>query len=112
MKLVAIILSIITLTLSAIPCDDEGVFGSEQLTSISQDSAHTNHSDMDLCSPFCFCVCCASIVLESNIQNCTLISENPAKELSVSYIVSFSCNYLSQIYQPPQVWFNLLDIYI
>jgi len=103
MKLVAIILSIVTLTLSAIPCDDEVVFESEQSTSISQDSDHSNHNGIDLCSPFCSCVCCASITLEPKILNGALISGIPSKKIRTFYVASFNSNYLSQIYQPPQV---------
>ena len=103
MKLAAVILSIVTLTLSAMPCDDEVVFNSGQSTSISQDSGHTNHTGYDLCSPFCSCVCCATIILEPNIYQSVLISEIPVKELNTTYFVSFSNNYLSLIFQPPQV---------
>jgi hypothetical protein len=103
MKLVAIILSLITFTLSAIPCDDNATVNSEQSTSISQDSSHTNHSGYDLCSPFCSCVCCATIVLEPIIYQSILNSEIPVKELNTIYIVSFSNKFLSLIYQPPQV---------
>jgi hypothetical protein len=102
MKVIAIILSIFTFALSVIPCDDEGVFATEQLTSISQSSDHNSHNDIDLCTPFCSCVCCASIVLEPNLHQDNLILEIPTKELN-TYFVSFSSNYLSQIYQPPQV---------
>ena len=103
MKLVAIILSIVTLTLSTTPCDDEVVFVSEQLTSLSQDMGHSNHSDMDLCTPFCSCVCCASIVLEPNIYQRILILKIPSNKIHTLYVASFNSNYLSQIYQPPQV---------
>ena len=103
MKLIAVILSIITLTLSAIPCDDAGVFESEQSISISQDSSQTGHNDMDLCSPFCSCVCCSNIVLEPSIYQNSSISKIPTNKISTFYVASFNSNYLSLIYQPPQV---------
>lgn len=103
MRITAIILSIIILTLSAIPCDDEGVFGSEQLSSISQNSDNDEQNTNDLCSPFNTCASCTGITLQPNIQHETLISEIPTKELSTYYVVSFSSNYLSLIYHPPQV---------
>ena len=103
MKLAAIILSLFTLILSASPCDDEGIYGAGQSTSISQGSDHTSNNGFDLCSPFCSCVCCTGVVLESNIQQRILILETPVKELNTTYVVSFSNNYLSLIYQPPQV---------
>jgi len=103
MKLVAIILSIIIFSLSALPCVDEGTIDVSQSTSISQDSNHSGQSDTDLCSPFCSCTCCASIAFEPNIQQHSLISEIHTTEINTAYIVSFTSNYLSLIYQPPQV---------
>ena len=104
MKLVAILLSIITLTLSAITCDDQSSYGAERLTSISQSSDHTSNNGFDLCSPFFTCASCAGITLVPNIQqDAPIISEITSKELNTFYTVSFSSNYLSLIFQPPQV---------
>ena len=103
MRIIAIILSIIILTLSAIPCDDEGVFESEQLSSISQNSDNDRHDTNDLCSPFNTCASCTGVTLVPNIKYGALISEIYTKELSTYYVVSFSSNYLSLIYHSPQV---------
>jgi hypothetical protein len=103
MKLVAVILSIITLTLSAITCDDESVYAVEQLTSISQSSDQSSDDGFDLCSPFCVCVCCPGVVLESNNQQDDLISEISTKELNTYYSPFFSSSFHTQIFQPPQV---------
>lgn len=103
MKVLAVILSIITLTLSAITCDDDTTVNAEQLTSISQSSDQSSDDGFDWCSPFCICVSCTGVVLESNNQQNDLISEITSKELDTFYIVSFNSNYLSLIFQPPQV---------
>ena len=103
MKLIAIILSIITFTLSTLPCDDESVVSSDPWTSISQNSDSHSHDTTDLCSPFCSCVCCANIVLDQNIQQDNSNLESSNLELNTNYNVSFSSNFLTQIFQPPQV---------
>jgi hypothetical protein len=88
--------------LSAIPCEDNAIVNAEQLTSISQNSDNEKQDTNDLCSPFSICASCTGITLEPNIQQDALISETLTKELN-TYFVSFSSNYLSQIYHPPQV---------
>ncbi|MHB1147280.1 MAG: DUF6660 family protein [Lutibacter sp.] len=104
MKIIAIIISIITITFSALPCDDEVVIGSQQSASISQSSDFDNHTDTDLCSPFCACACCTISISEPTNQTEILISPIiPAKELGTHYEVSFFNNYFSTIDQPPQV---------
>jgi len=103
MRIIAIILSIITLTLSAMSCDDEGIFESEQLSSTSQKSDNDGQNTNDLCSPFNTCASCTGITLQPNIQHEALISEILTKELNTYFVVSFSSNYLSLIDQPPQV---------
>lgn len=103
MKIVAIILSIITLTLSATTCDDEGIYGAEQSTSISQSSDNNGNNGFDLCSPFCVCVSCPGVVLVSNNLQDDLILEISTMELSTYYVALFNSNYLSLIFQPPQV---------
>ncbi len=103
MRIIAIILSILTITLSALPCDDEVIIDSEQLTFVSQSADNHSHSANDLCTPFCVCVCCASIVIEPNIQQDISNSVISTSELNTYYIVSFSGNFLDRIFQPPQV---------
>ncbi|MHB1106390.1 MAG: DUF6660 family protein [Lutibacter sp.] len=102
MKIIAIIISIITITFSALPCDDDVNLNDQQLTSISQ-SSNNDNGGIDLCSPFCICICCTGVVLEPTIQRDILISEIPAKELNTGYIASFTSNSLTLISQPPQV---------
>jgi len=102
MKYIAVILSFLTIALSSIPCDDD-ITMSEQLVVTSQNS-DTHAGDItDLCTPFCTCVCCATIVLEPNIQQDISNLVISTSELNTSYTVSFSCNFLNRIFQPPQV---------
>lgn len=104
MKIIAIAISIITIIFSALPCDDEVVIGTQQYTLISQGSNFDNHTDIDLCSPFCACACCTISISEPTRHEEVLIYPNiPMKELCTFNDVSFFNNYLSKIDQPPQV---------
>ena len=103
MKLIAIILSILTITLAALPCDDEVTDKPEQLVFSSQTSDNDTHDMNDLCSPFCICVCCFGVVIEPNIQQNILISEFSTTESNTYYTESFSIDFLTRIFQPPRV---------
>jgi len=101
MKLVAIILSIFTLTLSSIPCDDEIVI-SEQLVFASQSSDNHLGDSTDLCTPFCSCVCCATVVIESNAQQNISYVEIYSKEVNIYNTTIYSSDFLDKILQPPR----------
>ncbi|VAW16180.1 hypothetical protein MNBD_BACTEROID05-1063 [hydrothermal vent metagenome] len=103
MKYIVIILSIFTITMSAIPCDDDVINYSAEITVISQDSHGDRNDTEDLCSPFCTCVCCASVVIQPTFLQETLISENIYSDLSTNYLFSYSSDYLNRIFQPPRV---------
>jgi len=103
-KILAIIVSIITISFSALPCDDEVVIGAQQTAVISQGSDLENNAHIDLCSPFCSCACCTINISEPTRHTEILIYPIiPAKELRPFYKVSFFNNYFSKIDQPPQV---------
>jgi len=103
MKYIVIILSIFTITMSAIPCDDDMANFSTEITVVSTDTQHNSTDYGDLCSPFCTCVCCAGVVIQPTFLQERLISENVYADLSTSYLVSYSSDYLNRIFQPPRV---------
>jgi len=104
MRLVACILSIYIVVLTAIPCIDRPGDDHLQKTEIGgkTDTGH-QHQDGDQCSPFCTCNCCATPVIqqESIIQfnSTALFQEYTIAE----YISVFTSDYLSSIWQPPQI---------
>jgi len=103
-KIIAIIISIITIIFSALPCDDEADIGTQQTAVISQGSDLENNVHIDLCSPFCSCACCTISISEpTNLTEILISPIIPAKELDTHYEVSFFNNYFSKIDQPPQV---------
>jgi hypothetical protein len=104
MKYLAIILSIITITMSALPCDDDLVVNSGNLTVITSNSSSDHHDGLsDLCSPFCTCACCSIVVTQPIFAQESLTTEIPNSELNFSYILSFSRDFSNGIFQPPQV---------
>ncbi len=103
MKYIVIILSIFTITMSAIPCDDDVAKLDTDLTVVSTDIQHNSTDLGDLCSPFCTCVCCASVVIQPTFLQESLISENIYSDLNTSYLFSYSSDYLDRIFQPPRV---------
>lgn len=104
MRLVACILSFYIVVLTAIPCIDRPGDNHLQKTEIGDNANNSHqHSDGDQCSPFCTCNCCATPVIqqESIIQfdSTTLFQEYTVSE----YISVFTSDYLSSIWQPPQI---------
>ncbi|HHC78828.1 MAG TPA: hypothetical protein ENK46_03025 [Flavobacteriia bacterium] len=102
MKYLAIILSIFTIALSSIPCDDELAMG-EKVT-IEQQSSDNHSGDLtDLCSPFCSCVCCATVVIEPFSQQSISYEEMYSKEVNTYNTTIHSSDFLDKILQPPRV---------
>ena len=107
MKFINIILSVIILALSCMPCTDmegSGVSHSSSELALNNDS-HSHDKQIDLCSPFCACNCC-------NTQMFTYFSitaidfpivTGVIKISLPSYKSIFSSNFFGSIWQPPQI---------
>ena len=104
MRVLACILSIYVVILTAIPCVDKLTEDHLPQTGIGGkvDAGHQHH-DGDQCSPFCTCNCCATPVIQQEFfiqfDNFTFLHEYTANE----YISVFTSDYLSSIWQPPQI---------
>ncbi|WP_457616963.1 DUF6660 family protein [Lutibacter sp.] len=102
MKLFAIILSILTLTLSALPCDDSISIETSQTAFHSVSDTNTLHTD--LCSPFCACVCCASIAVDYFLSPYTINQTHfSSLKKNTHYTSLYSNQFLANIFQPPKV---------
>ena len=106
MSHLAKILSIITLVLTLFPCSDG--YAQYQNNGMSQISLNTDdmqdhHPDNDdLCTPFCTCVCCASLIdfVESlNISQLELLNI----DLNQYHNSNQKSDYINRNFQPPQV---------
>ncbi|WP_370877215.1 DUF6660 family protein [Labilibaculum euxinus] len=59
MKFIAAILSIYVMVLTTVACADAADKVSVDLVLLEQ--SHSQPIDVDLCSPFCICVCCQTV---------------------------------------------------
>ncbi|WP_298712638.1 DUF6660 family protein [Chitinophaga sp.] len=105
MRYATIILSILLLILSCIPCADQGLGGTDShdhYSSVQEraDNHHSHHSDA--CSPLCVCSCCSVV---------TFVHQHVSVDLSLpaslsAYNSFHSHSYPEQafpIFQPPQL---------
>lgn len=103
-RYIAIILSVLTIALSALPCDDEQAVVVTGDTIVMNAASHSDNYDLgDLCSPFCTCACCANVVVESVFDQEIAATECIHAELNSIYLFSFSRDFSNPIFQPPQV---------
>ena len=102
MKIFALIMAILVLALSIMPCADGGANESEATTIVKKANHQQSDPQQDDCSPFCQCSCCGtfspnhSITTLSYIPSCLIISKSsflPANIIEVAL----------PIWQPPQL---------
>ena len=103
MKVIAFIISFIILCLSVKPCGDGSNIENEHMH--ETDTAHNHQNDSEDSCPFsCSCSCCGiaitySSILVFSIKKTIQISRVVFSEYSTNYV----SNYLSKIWQPPQL---------
>jgi Family of unknown function (DUF6660) len=106
MRTVAKILSIMTIVLTLLPCSDGYAQYQNNNTiqiSLNTDNTQDHHSDdSDLCTPFCTCVCCASLVYvvkSLDVSQPELINI----DLNQYYTSNLISDFISSNFQPPKV---------
>lgn len=108
MRLTAAILAILILILSCLPCADMEAMpvsnpGTNSTLSIPGNEHSQNHDDIDLCSPFCHCACCAGF----SIMQTPAILPQRIEVATSSLYVDFSSAEVIEIslpvWQPPQL---------
>ena len=102
MKFFCAVFSIYVLFLTMLPCMDKHEDIVVQKSEITPVTSHGHDQDIDHCSPFCTCNCCASpkIQQEMIISFTTFpVTEKYFLEISTT-LVSF---HSSAIWQPPQL---------
>ena len=105
MKFFTFIMAVLVLTLSVVPCADNGnaMYAGKAKTEITKPSEQqqdNNHSEA--CSPFCQCSCCAGFYINHFIASIIIIP---------LYVGNSSCSFLPAdvnevalpIWQPPQI---------
>jgi uncharacterized protein DUF6660 len=106
MRTIAKILSIMTIVLTLLPCSDGYAQYQNNNTiqiSLNTDNTQDHHpDDSDLCTPFCTCVCCASLVYVVKSLNVT--QPELIKIESIQYHdPNRNSDYISRNFQPPRV---------
>jgi hypothetical protein len=107
MKVSSILLSIILVILSCLPCADGANESIEKnhIAATSHDSHSKDHNG-DLCSPFCICNCCGVQILSftpSLTFNLNPIPAEPIVKPETTYQSSLASQFSGGIWQPPQL---------
>ncbi|MCF6214252.1 MAG: hypothetical protein L3J45_09540 [Flavobacteriaceae bacterium] len=105
MRWIAKILAVITLVLTLFPCNDGfAQYQSSDATylSISTLDTQNHHSDEgDLCTPFCTCVCCASLVYVEKGTN-IVQPEQMNQSVNKYFISDLTSGFIGRNFQPPK----------
>jgi len=102
-KFVTIILSLIILLLSAKPCSDGQNIEDQHRDEIGVNHNHQEDSD-DSCPVTCICNCCGMSITYEPIKTFNLkLNIEISTELISTYQPIYRFNFLSNIWQPPQV---------
>ena len=101
-----ILLAFHTAVLSCIPCQDEA-FGDSSVDTVVLIKAvagdQEGSEDLDLCSPFCSCTCCASVSVQNHIAYLPVkASFFIFKEITFLYLPNTHACDLTSIWQPPR----------
>ena len=103
MKFVTVILSLIILLLSAKPCSDGQNIEDQHQDEISLNHNHQEDSD-DSCPVTCICNCCGMTITYEPIKTFDLkLNIEISTELISTYQPVYRFNFISNIWQPPQV---------
>jgi hypothetical protein len=100
MKILALILSIYVIALTAMSCPDVQVVESESnsIEILQQSQYHTEN--IDLCSPFCFCNCCQTLSHPEYLE--IVLVEQIAYSLIVPLIENNIPNPVISFWRPPK----------
>ncbi|WP_138485418.1 DUF6660 family protein [Dyadobacter bucti] len=104
-RIVLIMLAIYTTALSCIPCTDTvsvEAYGTS-VNVIKAGQTRQQAADIDLCTPFCTCTCCASVLIT---QPVAILPAKAAfsffKEITFAYLSRSHSGDLTSIWQPPR----------
>ena len=103
MKFLSTILALLIFALSAKPCSDGLNLEDQYEEALSVEHNHQEDSD-DSCPITCICNCCGMSITYAPLATFEFIVYTKiSKELIASYQPIYRFNFLSNIWQPPQV---------
>lgn len=106
MKFTAIILSVLVLLLSAMPCAEDMVISKySEIVEHNEGDSHSHENSGELCSPFCSCSCCSQhMVTAVAVVSFIPICYHQEDIITQSFYKSkLPLNVYSSIWQPPKL---------
>ena len=103
MKFFTFIMAFVVFFASIIPCADSvGAINDNRSVELSANHQSSSSGDMDFCSPFCICACCAGFVYTPALYQISEVTSpfNPIKEAFINADIS---SISLPIWQPPQL---------
>ncbi len=102
MRFTAIILSLLILVYSNIPCTDNTDCERDKTEQTGDHSGHQHHEDT--CTPFCVCACCGitAIVINFSFFKTRLVKEQISQTV-IPYHSNFISSYCHSFWQPPKL---------
>lgn len=99
-----VILSLLVLVLSIMPCSDEGAVGimERARVEVAQPSHSPQQPFQDECSPFCHCACCATVAVVAPVAELNMHTITPGRVFN-AYYLSRILEFPRAIWQPPQL---------
>ena len=101
MKLVAVILSVYVLTLTAVSCSDMLAAENSQSEIAVTAEIQDHPYNIDLCSPFCFCSCCQTFPV--SIENTIYYFVPVYDKNSNPYLENNYPNHVISVWRPPKI---------
>ncbi|WP_370584487.1 DUF6660 family protein [Parapedobacter sp. ISTM3] len=105
MKTIRVILGMVLLALSMLPCTDSYAAGTSLIRETHQTHSHENRRAAgDLCSPFCACGCCSTPVVIKFSMCYGMVIPAPLPERQYPlYRFTFTPSFINNIWQPPKI---------
>jgi hypothetical protein len=94
------------LALSVYPCSDKETCADELKTSsiaINVDDHNHSDSEMDYCTPFCICSCCAAQIQLNQLSDVSLSNPIHNTQVLTLYFEKPLLNNAKAIWQPPKL---------
>jgi hypothetical protein len=99
---IATLLVIYMIALMLLPCSDACSSHQHNIPSNVQTAQDYHQADEDVCSPFCFCSCCATPMTIYHLQTFGFIPHLTVQDFSTIEL-AFICNAEATIWQPPKL---------
>lgn len=100
-KFLCFLLSLYTLSLSVMPCNDVHDGMASSVVTMQQAQEH-HQTDNDVCSPFCICSCCQGFMAVTCLTD-TVISLKESLLNFSGYSEQFISSAFASIWQPPKL---------